>query len=176
MPPGDERTVCEIIAWTGLTHEQIRQLQPEHIFWDRNRIQTVGRRKGHTVEARIIPVLERGMNALRAFDRKNLYGNVDNNKIWRQIKQAGKKIGRRHVRPYDLRHSFATLIYETSGDLDGTAFLLNHANTATTKRYALAAFDPVAVRTLERASRQLDERLGPEPRIDRDAKGVGGTI
>ena len=175
MTPGDERTICEIIAWTGLTHEQIRQLRPEHILWERNRIQTVGRRKGHTVDARVIPMLERGMDALWEFDRKNLYGKVDNNKVWRQVKRAAKEIGRPHIRPYDLRHSFGTLMYETSGDLEGTAFLLNHSNTATTRRYALAAFDPVAVRTLEQADRRLDERLGPKAKIGRDTKRVWGT-
>ena len=164
IPASDELTICEIIAWTGLTHEQIRQLRPDDIFWDRSRIRTGGRRKGKTVEARVIPMLERGMDALHDFDEKKLYGKVNNYRVWAAVKRAGKKIGRGSIRPYDLRHSFATMIYETSRDLDGTAYLLNHASTSTTRRYALAAFDPVAVKTLELAAARLEERLGRRPR------------
>ena len=163
MPDTDERTVCRLIAWTGLTHEQIRQLQPEDIYWERGGIQTRGRRKGGGSEARFLRLMDRGLEALREFDERKLYGKVNNHRVWVQVKRAGKAIGRSRVRPYDLRHSFATLIYEASGDLDGTAFLLNHSSTATTKRYALGAFESVAARAVQQAEAKLSERLGRRP-------------
>jgi len=41
--------------------------------------------------------------------------------------------------PYDLRHSFGTLVLSETGDLQGTAMLLRHATLQQTRRYTQAA-------------------------------------
>ena len=173
MEKDDEWAICRVMAWTGLTGEQIRSLQPEHIYWDQNSVQTIGRRKGRTAAGRILPLLPMGVEALREFDARNLYGKVVNAKIWRRVKRAGKAIGRPSIRPYDLRHSFATAIYESSSDLSITAYLLGHQTTASTKRYALNAFEKVARSTVEKAGHELEARLRPGTDIDHPVRGTG---
>jgi Site-specific recombinase XerD len=52
------------------------------------------------------------------------------------------------LRPYDLRHSFGTRVFLTSGSLHAAGELLQHADKRTTKRYTLAAVNPVLTAAL----------------------------
>ena len=156
LPDGPVRTICEVMAWTGLAHQQIRELQPSDIRWESGELRTRGRRKGKQAPARIVPLLEKGLEALREFDSQNLYGYVPNQEIWIAVKRAGYAIGEPNVRPYDLRHSFATLMYEGTGDLSATSYLLGHSSIKTTLRYAMNAIPRVARSAIENANRKLE--------------------
>ena len=156
LPEGPVRTICEIMAWTGLPQQQIRELQPSDIRWDSAELRTRGRRKGKQAPARIVPLLDKGLAALREFDRLDLYGYVPNAEIWTAVKRAGYAIGEPNVRPYDLRHSFATLMYESTGDLSATSYLLGHSSIKTTLRYAMNAIPKVARSAIDNANRQLE--------------------
>ncbi len=157
------RAVCRVMAWVGLTQEQMRQLRPADIDWRNRTVRTRGRNKGAGAPARVVPLLEDGVEALREFDRLNVYGRVSNRRLWEQVRQAGKRIGEPNVRPYDLRHSFATLMYEATGDLSTTAHLLGHTNTQTTRRYALNAVPAVARAGIEKAENLLAARKRTPP-------------
>ena len=152
------RAICGVIAWTGLTHTQVRELTPADIDWTRATVRTRGRRKGKSAQARIVPLLHEGITALRAFDAANLYGKVNNRIVWGAVKRAGRAIGEPDVRPYDLRHSFATLVYAATGDLTSTGYLLGHTNTSTTRRYALNAVPTAARNAIEKAEQMLEEQ------------------
>ena len=166
LPEGPVRTICKVMAWTGLAHQQIRELQPSDIRWESSELRTRGRRKGKQAAARIVPLLERGLEALREFDDQNLYGYVPNQEIWIAVKRAGYAIGEPNVRPYDLRHSFATLMYESTGDLSATSYLLGHSSIKTTLRYALNAIPKVARSAIENANQTLET-----PRRDKRSRG-----
>jgi site-specific recombinase XerD len=64
--------------------------------------------------------------------------------------EKGVDIDLARVRPYDLRHSYATALLASTQDLRTTQRLMLHSDPRTTERYARAAVDPVLVSALER--------------------------
>jgi integrase len=58
--------------------------------------------------------------------------NNDNALLGAAAKAAGIQ---KHVTPHVLRHSFATLAYQSTPDLDATRRLMRHSSITTTMRY-----------------------------------------
>jgi len=124
---------------------------------------------------RIVPVGEPARAALAAWLRvRGEWAAADEPALF--VTRAGRRLSRRaiqqrvahwatrlglprHVHPHMLRHSFATHVLESSGDLRAVQELLGHANIATTQVYTHLDFSHLAEvyeRAHPRARRQED--------------------
>lgn len=115
---------------------------------------------GKGSKTRILPVGAYAANALRAwFKRRGEFAGPDENAVF--VSQRGTRLSRRSVQnrikhwarrqgvsarvyPHLFRHSFATHVLESSGDLRGVQELLGHADISTTQIYTHLDFQHLA--------------------------------
>jgi integrase/recombinase XerC len=65
--------------------------------------------------------------------------------VWARLRQRGQQAGlAQSVHPHVLRHSFASHVLQSSGDLRAVQELLGHANIATTQIYTRLDFQHLA--------------------------------
>lgn len=133
------KAILRMMAYTGVTPKQLVALDPEDIDIEALAIRTDKRQKGQGAAGGWTPVPAEARGAmigflpfvpLRTFSRHSA------RQSWLRACKAAKKPA---CRPYDLRHSFASSVLESSGDLKATQKLLNHASAKTTERYAARA-------------------------------------
>lgn len=157
-----------VMAWTGLPPALIRQIRKEHIHWTEKVLDVMPRRKGKGVKARRLPLLDEAIDALRAFDAANAYGSYSNAAPWEAWRRAKRRYLEHRrasdtppatvdavaqvlatLRPYDLRHSFAAMVYEATGRQDAVKDLLMHGSLQTSERYIRRAVAPVSRAALD---------------------------
>lgn len=116
--------------------------------------------RGKGNKERLLPVGRIAREALQAWlrvrgelaptEEKALFISKQRRRITsRQIAQrmqhwAGKQGLNQPLNPHKLRHSFATHVLESSGDLRGVQELLGHANLSTTQVYTHLDFQHLA--------------------------------
>ncbi|MGH8054646.1 MAG: tyrosine recombinase XerC [Stenotrophomonas sp.] len=106
---------------------------------------------------RSVPVGTHALNALQEWRKDSGGGNdkpvfpgraggpITQRAVQIRIKQLAQRQGLfKHVHPHMLRHSFASHILESSGDLRGVQELLGHADIATTQIYTHLDFQHLA--------------------------------
>lgn len=95
--------------------------------------------------------------------------------IWQQLRRRAQQAGLPvAVHPHMLRHSFASHLLQSSGDLRAVQELLGHANISTTQVYTRLDFQHLAKvydAAHPRARRKDEESMpsGPAPLPDKDA-------
>jgi integrase len=157
-----------VMAWTGLTHIELSALTRKD--WDTvaGVLYVRSRRKGTGGAARSIPLTKDGRDALEAFDEVNAWGPFVRSAMHASFRRACMVVANRkktpaavktvllQLRPYDIRHSYATALYRASGDAHAAATILGHRSKFTTDRYIKAAVPArvaKAVRAFAKASR-----------------------
>lgn len=159
------RARLTVMAYTGLPPAQLMRLKPDDVDVTAKTIRVTPRRKGKGVKARTLPLLDEAVVALEEFARVDAWGtfSVDSARhSWNRAKKrlvtttaartpkpsavelAQLEAALAGVKPYDLRHSFATSLLRSSGSLKAVKELLLHADTRTTERYIGGAVDDVA--------------------------------
>jgi len=133
-----------LIAYAGLRPSEIRRIQAED--WDETSLLV---RTGKGGEVARVPLLRPARAALEYLGRKGALGGFTNAPLGKAMREAcaaltaAKKLkAPLHVRPYDLRHSLGSAVYQHTGDQRAAQAALRHKSIVTTHRYTLAAVDP----------------------------------
>ena len=142
-----------VMAFTGLTQKQLKQLRPEDVFWRQSAIKAPARSKGKGVSAQVLPVTRRGLEALARFAELDCWGTFSNASLNKSFQRACAKVGIAGKRAYDLRHTFGTEMYRRTHDPLVVQQLMSHRSSKTTRRYILGAVPEV----LQRAVDAVDE-------------------
>ncbi|WP_039055051.1 tyrosine recombinase XerC [Enterobacter sp. Bisph1] len=150
-----DRAMLEVMYGAGLRLSELVNLDINHLDLESAEVWVVG--KGS--KERRLPI---GSNAVawieHWLDLRGLFGAEENALF---LSKLGKRISARnvqkrfaewgikqglnsHVHPHKLRHSFATHLLESSGDLRGVQELLGHANLSTTQIYTHLDFQHLA--------------------------------
>jgi integrase len=182
-----------MIAYTGVSHAELKRLTPDTVSVEGQWINTGRRRKGKGKDTGPREISAEGAVALARFVAANAFGTFANTVLYRSYKRAVEKViaaleatpdgeetaaalRRLKTRPYDFRHSYGTETYLYS---DGNGKLvqrsLGHASEKTGERYTKGALSAVHRAALDRASAAgafkgrgesaAGQRFGPKPQI-----------
>ncbi len=153
-----DRAVFELIYSCGLRLAEVVQLDTDSIDMQAGMVRVVG--KGS--KARDLPVGKEALNAVREWQLRrselqrgnstekalfvsNRGARLSARSIQQRLKTLAKKTGISHnVYPHLLRHSFASHLLESSGDLRAVQELLGHADITTTQVYTHLDFQHLA--------------------------------
>lgn len=164
----------ELFYSSGLRLSELTGLDLVHLDLRSNEVRVRG--KGN--RERVLPVGRKAGNALREWLalRPALAGAGENALF---VSQRGQRLGARsvqqrlarwgrhrgadqHLHPHLLRHSFASHLLESSGDLRAVQELLGHADIATTQVYTHLDFQHLA-RVYDNAHPRARRRKGLTP-------------
>ena len=151
--PGDDalavrdRAMFELLYSSGLRLAELTSLDEDAISFADATVRVVG--KGN--KTRVVPVGSQAIQALQAWlpvraslpprDTRALFLNqrgeaIGPRAIQSRLKAWGIKQGlQTHVHPHMLRHSFASHVLQSSGDLRAVQEMLGHASISTTQVY-----------------------------------------
>ncbi|NBC95008.1 MAG: tyrosine recombinase XerC [Deinococcus-Thermus bacterium] len=160
--PGDDplarrdRALLELFYSAGLRLAEIASLDVSRLDLGAGEARVTG--KGR--RERVVPVGAPARSALSAWlqvrgdwaeaDQPALFVSASGRRLSRRAIQArvahrARQLGLpQHVHPHMLRHSFATHLLESSGDLRAVQELLGHADIATTQVYTHLDFSRLA--------------------------------
>jgi integrase len=178
--PSRTKAFLSVEAYAPVTRAQLTRMSRGDVHWDAMEISCPGRKKGQGTRARRKPITPDAVEAFKAFDAANCWGVTPSNSSIRRtfvrardaaIKELKKSrpdldLSRAAtMRPYDLRHSFAAMVYRQTGSLSITGQLLDHADSSTTFRYAQGAVPA----HLKAAGAALSEAFGARPKYEAPA-------
>jgi integrase/recombinase XerC len=148
--------ILELFYSSGLRLSELAQMHVDHIDWQQGTALVTG--KGN--KTRVVPVGSYALKALtRWLDVRGTLACTDTPTLFVTIR--GKPLGTRqiqervkrwaqhrgldvHLHPHMLRHSFASHLLESSGDLRAVQELLGHADISTTQIYTHVNFQQLA--------------------------------
>lgn len=144
--PGLTKLRLKVIGYTGLAHSELMAVTGADLHLDDTLpwVWIAGRAKGEGTTGTAQPLTDEGAAALRELAGANGLGKFSASAMRTSFLRACRKLKLTGIRPYDLRHSFASEILEkTDGNLPVTQMLMRHKHAATTLRYGKKAIDPV---------------------------------
>lgn len=131
------------LAYSQITPKQLSLLTPDDLDLAHHRLHLPARAKGRGADAVWVPLLPQAVDAFRAFHGAHLYGPFSQHALRKSWSRAATKAGAPGVRPYDLRHTYATLVYQATHSREAVQQLMQHGSWKTSARYALGADDAV---------------------------------
>jgi site-specific recombinase XerC len=146
MQPSDTRARLKTIAYIGLAHIEVKQIQPAE-DWNRKAgtLTVRWRAKGEGTDPRVVQLTKKGTEALQEMDRQHAWGQFSNSTLGRRWRAALQRLRDQtgesvpHIRAIDLRHSLGTELYRLTKDLKAVKEYLGHKSLKTSERYMHAA-------------------------------------
>lgn len=166
MPESQTKARLLVMAWTGWPQAQLTRLEPADIAWNKA-VYVRGRKKGRGVPGVWLPLLPAAWRALRLFKRYGCWGTFSTSSMRAAFRRAAEKVAKNpklskalraevaDVTPYQLRHSFGTLIAGVTQDDRAVQTLMLHADIRQTHRYTSATVDPRTAAAVGRVRRHL---------------------
>ena len=161
IPAGDifvtrDRAIMELLYSSGLRLAELVGLDLNGLDLPDRTVRVVGKGK----KVRIVPVGTEALNALQAWLKERV-SIAKSGETALFVGRTGERLGRRAVQtrvaywarrqgvsmrvyPHLFRHSFASHLLESGGDLRGVQELLGHADIATTQIYTHLDFQHLA--------------------------------
>ncbi|GGI88183.1 tyrosine recombinase XerC [Shewanella gelidii] len=150
-----DKAMMELFYSSGLRLAELAALDIADINFDGKLVKVMG--KGS--KQRIVPIGEVAMSAVQHWLSLRNYQACPDDALF--LSQQGKRLSHRSIQarlkkwgneqalsvpvhPHKLRHSFATHMLESSGDLRAVQELLGHANLSTTQIYTSLDFQHLA--------------------------------
>ncbi len=151
-----DRAIMELFYSSGLRLSELANLDLESIDLDEKSLRAIG--KGN--KERLLPVGRKAIEAIELWlNKRTDMANINEKALF--VSMRGKRISTRsiqqrlnywrkkqgleqHIHPHKLRHSFASHILESSGDLRAVQELLGHADISTTQIYTHLDFQHLA--------------------------------
>lgn len=158
LQPSQTRARLKVMAYTGLSQVEISGLGPSDLDLARGSVVVRRRRKGRhgkMAPPALHPLTRDGVAAFREFVKFGCWGAFSVSSMWKRFQAAARRAGYAGLRPYDLRHSYATAVFHATGDLAATQGMLRHRSAVTTLRYAAAAVAPRARLAADAFQRQV---------------------
>lgn len=169
----------QVIAWTGWPHTIVKQLERADLeHWKQGRAFVKRRKKGKGSRARWLPLLPHGRKALLAFHKADAYGHFSNSSLHKRVTAVCRTLKVGHIRPYDFRHFFGTLIATITKDERAVQELMLLSTVEQARRYTEAATDPRVQAAVADVAQQLPSLLkaaGRIGRVSRASSALGGT-
>lgn len=186
MPPSADRLRCALMAWTGLPHSTLARVTSADVDCRHRTLARPGRKKGAGTRAQLVPLTRRAVWYFRLMDHAGAWGAFDRwhmrrefragcRRVEREAAERGDVLDLSGVRVYDLRHSFGSLVYQQTHDLQATAVLMGHASLTTTRRYTLSAVPAALTAAIAKVEAKTGEKVAPArgtgPSDEHDSKG-----
>ncbi len=164
--------ILELIYSSGLRLTELVNIDIDHLDLRGQSLRVTG--KGNKV--RELPIGSCAVKALRQWlsvraaaaehDEKALFISRRGNRISaRNVQQRLALLGRQHnlrLHPHMMRHSFASHMLESSGDLRAVQEMLGHADISTTQVYTHLDFQHLA-KVYDQAHPRAHMKNGPRP-------------
>ncbi len=132
----EEVRPCVTIGfYTGLRRQELLGLRWENIDFNRKTIYIPKTKVGRPRTLGLTTDIERILQGLNLQRNGFVFGNVTEDKLKYQLNKASEKSGIGHIRPHDMRHSFAVNFLNRGGVLEHLQRLLGHSKITTTQRY-----------------------------------------
>ncbi|MFC6438645.1 tyrosine recombinase XerC [Bowmanella sp. JS7-9] len=151
-----DRAMLELMYGCGLRLAEACQLNCQDLAQDLSELRVTG--KGS--KQRLLPIGRKARDALNAWLKvrahlapeeepalfvSKLARRISHRQIANRLQQRAQRQGlNQPLNPHKLRHSFATHVLESSGDLRAVQELLGHANLSTTQVYTHLDFQHLA--------------------------------
>jgi hypothetical protein len=109
--------------------------------------------KGAGTKGTSQPLTAEGAAALSALVSADGLGRFSRSAMWKSFRRACSKLGLSGISPYWLRHSFASEVFEKTGNIHTTQLMMRHKHVTTTLRYGKRAVSPVLAAAIENIRR-----------------------